>query len=278
MRHIKAHWSVDKQEIGGYKTVRKVIPQVQKLSIGPFVHLTHSHQLLGDAIVVDERHYAGIELIDYNFSGDIEHIYAGSGCNPNLRTQTTDDGPVNNIRLWSKLSKKHEFDEPYEENIRDIFIPRFRLEDGSIKLIAGVLPAFNQTPGAVRFSDKNALVAHIVIYPGCHMSVDLPEGIEVGFYVISGQGFVSHTDCVYASGDVGVLQNTNEIQITNPSHENWMEVFLFGGSLIKDELFFRGSYVFHSEKSLALAQSEYFANHEDIRFVTEFLSYAQQDN
>ena len=273
MRHIQAHWSADKQEIGGYKFIRKALPQVQRLSVGPFVHLTHSIQTLGDAVVLDDKHYAGIELIDYRFDGDIEHVYGASGLSPNLHLQTTDDGPVEHIRLWAKLNPYFEFDEPAMETIRDIFIPRFRLEDGSIKLLSGTLPVFNQTPGAVYFKDPNALVAHVVVYPGCHMSIDLPDAIEAGFYVMHGQGFISHTDCVYLPGSVGVLKNTNEIQITNPSHENAMQVLVFGGSPIKEELFFRGSYVFHSETALVKAQSEYFKNHEQMRYVTDFLNY-----
>ncbi len=212
------------RDIGGFE-VRRVLPSVQRRSVGPFVFFDQmgpAELAPGAGIDVRPHPHIGLATVTYLFTGSIVHRDSlGS-------VQTIEPGAVNwmtagrgivhsersgvelrkhrqklyGTQIWVALPKQHEETDPDFTHYAAASLPVIEDQGKSIRIIAGSL--FGKTSPVKSFS--TLFYADATLQPGASLPLD-NEHEERAVYLlegaveIAGQLFKPGRLLVFSSGD-----------------------------------------------------------------------------
>lgn len=147
------------KDLGGF-SVRRVLPAVERRTVGPFVFFDHMGPATfppGEGINVRPHPHIGLATVTYLFEGEILHrdslgselpirpgavnwMTAGRGIVHSERTSDEElkrARRLHGIQTWVALPLAHEEDAPAFEHIPADRLPVFREGDAELRLIAG---------------------------------------------------------------------------------------------------------------------------------------------
>jgi redox-sensitive bicupin YhaK (pirin superfamily) len=147
------------KDLGGF-SVRRVLPAVERRTVGPFVFFDHMGPATfppGEGINVRPHPHIGLATVTYLFEGEILHrdslgselpirpgavnwMTAGRGIVHSERTSDEEikrERRLHGIQTWVALPLAHEEDAPAFEHIPADRLPVFRQDDAELRLIAG---------------------------------------------------------------------------------------------------------------------------------------------
>lgn len=200
-------------DLGGGMLVRRVLPQVAKRSVGPFIFLDHMGpvQIAADQNTDVRPHpHIGLSTLTYLFSGRIIHrdslgslasiepgevnwMTAGKGISHSERTAPEDrkhPHEMHGLQFWIALPDDQEDCDPSFQHYNQQSIPKIENEIAEIKVIAG--SGF----GMVSDVRTTSPLVLIEIKTKQDFEFDFAEfKFEVAVYMIKGDGkFESETE------------------------------------------------------------------------------------
>lgn len=192
------------KDLGGGFTVLRLLPAVQRRSVGPFVFFDHFGPVTVEPSAnfdVRPHPHIGLATVTYLFDGAILHrdslgsvqqiepgainwMTAGRGIvhserRPDaLRTRSY----VNHgIQLWAALPQAHEEDEPSFVHTPAAAIPALQRQGASVRVLIGT--AFGQTSPVATF----APTLYLDVQLAAHAELDLPPlAQEMALYPVDG--------------------------------------------------------------------------------------------
>lgn len=224
-------------DLGGGMIVRRVLPQVLKRMLGPFVFFDHMGPLTASAeqkTDVRPHPHIGLSTLTYLFKGRIVHhdslgskaeiepggvnwMIAGNGISHSERAHEDDKHAprdMHGLQLWIALPDELEDCDPSFQHYGRDSIPRDKNDQREIAVIAGT--AFGLT-SAVSVTSP-LVMAEIKTFQSTTIPFDFPKEFEIGIYMMSGRAKVTDQD-------VGPLQmlilercNSGVLEVTADAH------------------------------------------------------------
>ena len=148
-------------ELGPGFAVRRVLPNVKRRMVGPFIFLDHFGPLVvppgGDGMEVRPHPHIGLATVTYLFDGGIFHrdslgyaqairpgdvnwMTAGSGIAHSERTEEAmkrSGFRMHGVQTWVALPKTHEETAPAFEHVEMARLPAWREGGAALRLIVG---------------------------------------------------------------------------------------------------------------------------------------------
>ena len=257
-------------DLGGGMLVSRVLPNINKRALGPFVFFDHMGPMSEDAsqpFDVRPHPHIGLATLTYLFEGRIVHrdstgavatimpgevnwMTAGKGISHSERTHDDDKGIIrklHGLQFWIALPEKDEEIDPsfihYEKNL----IPFFKNEQISLKLIAGsfqdlVSPVITSSP--LILAEVKALK---------ETSLNLSElSFEVGLYVVSGSILVGEEKITDRQMIILTPENLNKIKLNNDSH-----LVIIGGEALESPRYLWWNFVSSKKERIEVAKKEW---------------------
>src|SRR5688572_26026452 len=191
------------RDIGGFE-VRRVLPSLERRSVGPFVFFDQmgpAELMPGDGIDVRPHPHIGLATVTYLFDGTIVHrdslgnvqsiapgdvnwMTAGRGIvhsersDPELRKRQE---KLFGIQIWVALPERYEETKPDFTHYEDTALPVIDGEEKIVRVIAGSL--FGKTSPVKTHSAL--LYADVTLQPGASIPID-PEHDERAIYLVDG--------------------------------------------------------------------------------------------
>jgi redox-sensitive bicupin YhaK (pirin superfamily) len=250
----------------GDMTLYRALPTNGKNSLGPFVFIDHyRHQSLRG--IGDKPHpHAGIEVISYLLSGEVEHrdslgfkdrlsagevqhISAGRGI---LHAEKPLSGR-HGLQLWTSLPPNLKQSTPTYRSYRAANIPQKKLCNGFIRVIAGTVDGI---AGVMQTASPTTL-AHIHIHAGSSIVVTVDKTQELALYVMDGV-LQSDDGTLLKSGALIELSLGPQVHITAPL-ESSVDVALLGGAPVQGDVLFSGPFVMNTPEQLSQAHHDYYS-------------------
>ena len=196
--------SPHEKDIGDF-SVRRVLPAVDRRSVGPFVFFDHMGPAEfepGKGISVRPHPHIGLATMTYLFEGEILHhdslgyhqairpgavnwMTAGRGIVHSERTspeQLMRKRKLHGIQIWLALPLEYEEMDPAFQHVPREQLPQFRVDDAELRLIAG--KAFGHPAPFETVVDLHYLEAWI----DAEGSLTLPAELgERAVYVVEGE-------------------------------------------------------------------------------------------
>lgn len=192
-------------DLGGGLVIHRVLPQIGRKSVGPFVFFDHMGPVEakpGQNTDVRPHPHIGLSTLTYLFEGRIVHrdsaggqavivpgevnwMTAGKGISHSERTHPDDKNisrRMHGLQFWIALPKDQEDCEPSFQHYSDRDIPSRNLENVNVKLIAG--EGFGLS-SKVRTSSP-LMLAHFQTEAAGEIEIP-KKNFELGVYVISGK-------------------------------------------------------------------------------------------
>jgi redox-sensitive bicupin YhaK (pirin superfamily) len=267
-----AHISVAQVAPVGTFTVKRALPFRERHSVGPWVFLDH----FGPMRVkpghdgVGPHPHAGIETVTYLLSGRQEHrdsaghtgivaaggaqwMTAGGGIIHAERplAENDDELTLHGIQLWTSLPRLLKTMDPRYQRIDASAIPAVEAPGVRVRVIAG---EYRGTAGPAK-TLMPTFLWHASIAPGASLDTALPEGFEVGGYVISGVARFADAAAV-REGSLAVLANEGALRVENPG-DGPLELLLLGGAPAEGPLVFHGPFVMNTVDQVRAADIAY---------------------
>lgn len=217
-------------------SVTRVLPNIQKRMIGPFVFFDHmgpAHFPPGHGINVRPHPHIGLATITYLFEGQIMHqdslgnaleihpgdvnwMTAGKGIVHSER-ETIEvracTHRLNGIQCWIALPKEKAEIDPSFSHIKKFDLPHYSKDGVQMRLIAG--DALSKSSPIKTYS----AMFYIDVIASAHSIIDRPNPTqECGVYIIQGTLTIGNTD--YAAGQFILLDE--ELSITATSDARFM--------------------------------------------------------
>src|SRR5262245_35610116 len=191
------------QDLGGF-TVRRVLPQIKRRMVGPFIFLDHMGPAVfkaGTGVDVRPHPHIGLATVTYLYEGEILHrdslgsvqpirpgainwMIAGRGIVHSERTppELRAAGPrLHGIQTWVALPKEHEEAEPEFFHHQPGQLPRTRHAGAEVRILLG--QAYGEKSPVKLFSP--AYYVDALIPAGA--TLPMPEGHpERAVYVVDG--------------------------------------------------------------------------------------------
>lgn len=272
------------QDLGSF-SVRRLLPQVRRRHVGPFVFLDHmgpADFAPGQGLDVRPHPHIGLATVTYLFEGEILHrdslgtvqriapgdvnwMSAGNGIVHSERSPDdlrAQGSRLHGLQMWVALPLALEDSAPSFQHHPHATLPRFVRDDARICLIAGTLYGA-QSPVAAGFA---LFYAEAQLSAGGRLVVPA-EHAERGLYVVDGQ--ISVEGEALAAGQLGVLRPGGEPRLQAQADSR---VMLLGGPPLEGERLLWWNFVGSTPERIQAAQQRWL----DQRFApvpgeTEFI-------
>lgn len=249
----------------GTTQIWRALPHRDRFAIGPYVFVDH-YQHEGDHGIGDTPHpHAGIEVISYLLSGNIEHrdssgtvgkmgafdaqyINAGRG----IIHAEQPRGGRHGLQLWISLPANKKMMTPSYSNYSKDQIPHFNKGGATVRVIAGKI---GEHQGPVKTQTHN-LFAHISLPANTSIILDIDKQAaeELGLYVMVGKLVVSDGQTLSADG-IALLSDGDSVHLTAGDCD--VELVLLGGEVLNDPIIFDGPFVMDTHERIAQAYHDY---------------------
>ncbi len=260
----------------GTFTVKRVLPDRQCQSIGPWVFLDHfgPFRVKPGEDGVGPHPHAGIETVTYLLTGRNEHIdsaghrgivgpggaqwmTSGRGVvhaeypRPENEAEMTQHG----LQLWTTLPRALKTMAPRYQRIEAADIPLVEGDGIAVRVIAGT---YQNHPGPANVL-MPTMLWHVSMQPAATFSVAIAPGFEVGAYVMNGVVAFSEGLQRVGEGALVVYDNADGgVQFANTSTQS-ADVLLFGGAPAEGPLVFHGPFVMNNLEQVREAERAYHA-------------------
>lgn len=256
-----------KKDLGGF-SVSRIIPSVQKRTIGPFVFVDHMGPAefpAGKGINVRPHPHIGLATISYLMEGsmlhrdslgsiqeinpgDVNWMTAGKGIVHSERETIETRGRdhvLNGLQCWIALPENKTEMEPSFLHVNRAELPYIHREKVLMRLIAG--EAYNYTSPVKTYSPMFYL--DVITETGA--LVERPCGCsETACYVISGS--VKIGEHVFSAGDFVILET--EAQIETQTNSRY---FLLGGHPMEKQPILRWNFLAYSQEKIDQAEARW---------------------
>jgi len=257
------------KDLGGF-SVSRIIPSIQKRTIGPFVFVDHMGPAsfpAGSGINVRPHPHIGLATISYLmegsmlhrdslgtiqeiFPGDVNWMTAGKGIVHSERETIETRGKdhvLNGLQCWVALPESKVDMEPSFIHVNRAELPYIHREKVLMRLIAG--EAYNHTSPVKTYSPMFYL--DVITESGA--IVERPCGkSETACYVISGS--VQIGEQVFQAGEFVLLDAESHIQTLANSR-----YFLLGGIELENKPLLRWNFLAYSEEKIKQAEERWKA-------------------
>lgn len=233
-------------DLGGGFVVRRVLPNVKRRMVGPFIFLDHFGPMdvpPGGGMEVRPHPHIGLATVTYLFEGGIFHrdslgyaqairpgdvnwMTAGSGIAHSERTEPEmrrTGFRMHGVQTWVALPKAHEETAPSFEHVEAARLPSWREGETSLRLIVGSYAG--RTAPTTHFSPIFYVGAELP--PGGKLVVS-PEHPERAIYLADGDAAVG--DRLLGRGDLAVLRAAQPAEIV--AGADGAKLMLLGGAPI----------------------------------------------
>ncbi len=259
-----------KHDLGGGMIISRILPNINKRTIGPFVFLDHMGPITEEPSQntdVRAHPHIGLSTLTYLFEGRIVHrdstgaiatiepgevnwMTAGSGISHSERAHPDDKNQVRRIhglQFWIGLPKDQEEITPSFVHYHKNQIPVVSNENFSIKLIAG--KAFGLISPVVTSSPL--IFAEVKTF--LQSSLDLTSiQFEVALYLIKGVVTVGAEKMMEGQMLVLDQENLNNINIAPDSH-----LVIIGGEPLEGPRHLFWNFVSSSKERIELAKKQW---------------------
>jgi hypothetical protein len=232
-------------ELGPGFAVRRVLPNVKRRMVGPFIFLDHFGPMIvppgGDGMGVRPHPHIGLATVTYLFDGGIFHrdslgyeqairpgdvnwMTAGSGIAHSERTEPEmrrTGFRMHGVQSWVALPKSHEETSPSFEHVEAGRLPVWQEDGGTFRLIVGTYAG--RTAPTTHFSPIFYVAAEM---PAATKAAVSSEHVERAVYVAEGSAAVG--DRLLTVGDLAVLQLGQPVEIL--AGEVGAKLMLLGGA------------------------------------------------
>lgn len=231
-------------DLGGGFVVRRVLPNVKRRMVGPFIFLDHFGPMEvppGGGMEVRPHPHIGLATVTYLFEGGIFHrdslgyaqairpgdvnwMTAGSGIAHSERTEPEmrrTGFRMHGVQTWVALPRSHEETAPAFEHVEAARLPSWRDGEASLRLIVGSYAG--RTAPTTHFSPIFYVGAELP--PGSKAAVS-PEHAERAVYLADGDAAVG--DRLLGRGDLAVLRAGQPVEIV--AGANGAKAMLLGGA------------------------------------------------
>jgi redox-sensitive bicupin YhaK (pirin superfamily) len=259
--------------------VRRALPGVGGDAVGPFILLDHLGPVTfapGEAKGAPNHPHRGFETLTYLIEGSSQHcdslgtvssigageaqwmragrgIMHGEGADEAMQRE---GGRMHGAQFWINLPRGRKMSPPRHQTVRRDMIPQLPLQDGSLRLIAGVLgsqrgPVTSFTDPWLAFIDFSA-----------EGSGDIEAApAELALYVLSGEILVGDTvagagQCPVREGELAILSQGEVVSLRAPSDS---QAFLFGGDALDAPIRRWGPFVMNTDQELQQTMRDYQA-------------------
>ncbi|GBF51010.1 pirin family protein [Leptospira ryugenii] len=193
------------KDLGDHFIIKRVLPAMEKRSIGPFVFLDHfgpKKMELGNEMVVRSHPHIGLATITFLYNGLIHHrdslgfsqlirpyetnwMVAGKGIAHSERSERDPNSDLlEGLQTWIALPKDKEDIEPSFQHIGKAEIPKLEDEKSTIYVLGGEFQ--NMTSTAVTHSELIYVDIQIKIESSSY-SWSINPSYESGIYVSKGK-------------------------------------------------------------------------------------------
>ena len=259
------------RDIGGFE-VRRVLPSLERRSVGPFVFFDQmgpAELAPGQGIDVRPHPHIGLATVTYLFAGTIVHrdslgtvqsiepgevnwMTAGRGIVHSERSDTElrkRPQKLYGIQIWVALPQQHEETQPDFTHYEAESLPKIEGDGKSIRVIAGSL--FGKSSPVKTFA--SLFYADAALQPGARLSLRA-EHEERAIYLlggtvdIGGQSFEPGRLLVFSSGDE-ILVEANTLA----------RLLLFGGEPLDGPRHLWWNFVSSSRERIEQAKADWKA-------------------
>ena len=175
-------------------------------------------------------------------------IVHDEGADPEARKN---GGRSHGIQLWINLPQGHRDAEPEYKAFRADAIPELVGNNATIRLIAG--PLGTVTGPVTSFSPP--WLAHISLAAGATLDLDVPPGIELGAYVLSGTGSFGANGQEATEGELVRFARTGTTVAL--ASDGALDVLVLGGPPVTGQLLRYGPFVADTKQELLRAVRDY---------------------
>ena len=256
-----------RKDLGGF-SVSRIIPSVQKRTVGPFVFVDHmgpAKFAAGEGINVRPHPHIGLATISYLMEGsmlhrdslgtiqeihpgDVNWMTAGKGIVHSERETIETRGHehvLDGLQCWVALPEEKVDMEPSFLHIDRTRLPYIHREKVLMRLIAG--EAYSYTSPVKTYSS----MFYLDVISEAGASVERPCGCsETACYVIYGSVKIGDTE--YSAGDFVMMEDEEEIQTTQNSR-----YFLLGGKKLEKQPILRWNFLAYNEEKLKEAEERW---------------------
>ncbi len=252
--------------------VRRVLPNVKRRTVGPFIFLDHFGPMVvppgGDGMEVRPHPHIGLATVTYLFEGGIFHrdslgyaqairpgdvnwMTAGSGIAHSERTEEAmkkSGFSMHGVQTWVALPKSHEETAPAFQHIDAAGLPFWHEGAASLRLIVGTYKG--RTAPTTHFSP--------IFYVGCELPAGAkitvsPEHAERGLYVAAGETMVG--DRQLGPGDLAVLATGQTVEVV--AGLQGAKAMLLGGAAIDGPRHLWWNFVSSSKERIEKAKADW---------------------
>ncbi len=193
------------KDLGGGFTVRRLLPQADRRSVGPFVFFDHFGPMAvepGANHDVRPHPHIGLATLTYLFDGAIMHrdstgvvqriepgavnlMSAGRGIVHSERAPKDLVGKAyesHGLQLWIGLPEADEASSPTFQHVAAADIPEVKLDAATVRVIVG--SAFGKTSPVAAHSPTVALLLDFAVASGSGVTLPAELGAEIALYGI----------------------------------------------------------------------------------------------
>ena len=257
----------------GTFTVKRVLPDPNRRTVGPWVFLDHFGPFTvrpGSGDGVGPHPHAGIETVTYLLEGRNEHrdsaghtgivstggaqwMTAGKGIVHAERPLPEGDGPIvqHGIQLWTTLPRALKMMPPRYQRIEASDIPVIHGKGWTAKVVAGQLEDVTG-PGTALMP---LFLWHVRIDSGAEFVANIRDQDEVAAYIIDGEGLVGSQPV--QSGQLIVFRDDPGSISIGKAGPKGLELMVLGGEPAEGPLVFHGPFVMNSIEQIRYAERAY---------------------
>lgn len=243
----------------------------------PFLLLDHFgpvHHKPGEAIGAPDHPHRGFETVSYIVSGSHQHkdsvgnsgvlkegwvqwMTAGSGL---VHSEMPSDeimehgGNAEGFQLWVNLPAKDKMIPPRYQDTPSENIPIVTKEDGKVwvKVIAG------ESLGTKAVIDTRTPIMYLDVHlqPGTTFTQPVPQSYNGFVYVWKGSGIIGGNKLKATMGQVGVLEEGNEVYL-EASADEVLHVLLIAGVPLNEPVARYGPFVMNTQEEITQAFADY---------------------
>jgi redox-sensitive bicupin YhaK (pirin superfamily) len=257
------------RDLGGFE-VRRVLPSLERRSVGPFVFFDQMGPAElgpGEGMDVRPHPHIGLATVTYLFAGRIIHrdslgtvqpiepgevnwMTAGRGIVHSERSDTEDREKrqkLYGIQIWVALPKQYEETDPDFVHYPAESLPRIEGEGTTLRVIAG--SCFGKTSPVKTFS--SLFYVDAVLEPGASLALGV-EYEERAIYLL--EGTVEIGGQLFEPGRLLVFSSSDEIAVKANS---FARLLLFGGEPLDAPRHVWWNFVSSSRERIEKAKSDW---------------------
>jgi len=194
------------------------------------------------------------------YSGDVQWMTAGSGVIHSEMPEsefTKNGGKLHGFQLWINLPKASKMIKPRYQDISSKNIPVNFSEDGKVKV--KVISGESMGKTAVIDTKIPITYLHFSMQPGSNVTQKIANEYNVFAYVAEGEGcFGEEKKSAHKGQAIFFEQDGDEITINaSKSSKQPLEVLLFGGSPIGEQISRYGPFVMNTDEEIQQALEDY---------------------